>query len=215
LRRKAVTERATAHQPRLADARNHQELVGVPALVSWAGVNLRLSRPGAGPCRLTPWSARCSASIVRRHGEARAKALLDYFDHAAATTLPEHVIINPQADRQQSVGRADDDLVARLVDEDSAGSRARRQNARHPRNHVQRDPVANLQPCARRGGSGAVVRDPGATSGLKICRELVRGGGGFAVRQPVSSQFDENDAVIWFEDVKVRGSACSFTATRI
>ncbi|MBO0739246.1 MAG: 4-hydroxyphenylacetate 3-monooxygenase, partial [Alphaproteobacteria bacterium] len=60
--------------------------------------------------------------IFRRHGEARAKALLDYFDYARRNDLfVTYVIINPQADRSKAWGEQDGELVAQLVDEDSGG----------------------------------------------------------------------------------------------
>lgn len=61
--------------------------------------------------------------VFRRHGAARAKALLDYFDYASRNDLYlTYVIINPQADRAKAWGEQDEDLVARLVDEDAAAS---------------------------------------------------------------------------------------------
>src|SRR5204863_3391804 len=43
--------------------------------------------------------------VFRRHGEARAKALLDYFDYASRNDLYlSYVIINPQADRSKAWG---------------------------------------------------------------------------------------------------------------
>src|ERR1700731_919437 len=60
--------------------------------------------------------------IFRRHGEARATALLDYFDYVSRhDCYVSYVIINPQADRNKAWGEQDDELVARIVDEDSAG----------------------------------------------------------------------------------------------
>jgi 4-hydroxyphenylacetate 3-monooxygenase len=43
--------------------------------------------------------------VFRRHGETRAKALLDYFDHVSRNDLfVTYVIINPQADRSKTWG---------------------------------------------------------------------------------------------------------------
>src|SRR6185436_5578301 len=55
--------------------------------------------------------------VFRRHGEARAKALLDYFEYVSGNDLYlRYVIINPQADRGKAWGEQQQDLVARLVD---------------------------------------------------------------------------------------------------
>jgi len=60
--------------------------------------------------------------VFRRHGAARAKALLDYFDYASRNDLfLTYVIINPQADRSKAWGEQEEELVARLVDEDTGG----------------------------------------------------------------------------------------------
>src|SRR5579863_8876139 len=60
--------------------------------------------------------------VFRRHGTARAQALSDYFAYASGNDLYlSYVIINPQADRNKAWGEQEADLVARLVDEDSAG----------------------------------------------------------------------------------------------
>jgi len=71
--------------------------------------------------------------VFRRHGGARAKALLDYFDHASRSDLfLSYVIINPQADLSKAWGQQDDELVAQLVDEDAAASRCAAQKCSAP-----------------------------------------------------------------------------------
>jgi len=60
--------------------------------------------------------------VFRRHGPDRAKALLDYVDHASRNDVfLTYVIINPQAERAKDWGRQQEDLVARIVDEDAGG----------------------------------------------------------------------------------------------
>jgi hypothetical protein len=78
--------------------------------------------------------------VLRRHGEARAKGLLEYFDYVSRNDLfVSYVIINPQADRSKAWGDQEDELVAQLVDEDSGRDhRARRQDARHQHDHGER-----------------------------------------------------------------------------
>ncbi len=58
-----------------------------------------------------------------KHGSARAKALGDYFHYARDNDLYlSYVIINPQADRSKAASnQPGEDLVARIVDEDSTG----------------------------------------------------------------------------------------------
>ena len=60
--------------------------------------------------------------VFRRHGDARARALLDYFDYVSRhDCYVSYVIINPQADRNKAWGDQEDELVARIVDEDAEG----------------------------------------------------------------------------------------------
>jgi len=145
----------------------------------------------------------------RRHGEARAKALLDYFDYASRNDLYlSYVIINPQADRSKAWGAQDDDLVARLVDEDSAGITVRRrQDARHRSDYVQRRSWSPICRPLRPGEEDLALSFaiPVATPGLKILsRKSFEAAAVSRFDNPLSSQFDENDArLIWFEDVKV------------
>jgi 4-hydroxyphenylacetate 3-monooxygenase len=145
--------------------------------------------------------------IFRRHGAQRAQALLDYFDYASRNDLyVSYVIINPQADRAKAWGEQDDDLVARLVDEDSTGITVRGAKmlgtAVIMANEIL---VANLQPL--RPGEEDIALSfavPVGTPGLKILsRKSFEASAVSRADNPLSSCFDENDAVIWFENVKV------------
>jgi 4-hydroxyphenylacetate 3-monooxygenase len=145
--------------------------------------------------------------VFRRHGAARAKALQDYFDYACRNDLYlSYVIINPQADRNKAWGEQEDDLVARLVDEDSAGITVRGAKmlgtAVIMANEIL---VANLQPL-RPGEENLALSFalPVATPGLKILsRKSFEAAAPSHADNPLASRFDENDALIWFEDVKV------------
>src|SRR5258708_23202089 len=103
--------------------RNHQELVERRrALVSWAELTCGFLGRAPDHVASSLVGQVLGLDVFRRHGEARAKALLDYFDYASRNDLYlSYVIINPQADRSKAWGEQQEDLVARLVDEDSAG----------------------------------------------------------------------------------------------
>ena len=65
---------------------------------------------------------RIGLDVFARHNEARAKAFKAYFDYASRSDLfLTYVIINPQADRSKDWGEQDDDMVARVVDENAPG----------------------------------------------------------------------------------------------
>jgi 4-hydroxyphenylacetate 3-monooxygenase len=145
--------------------------------------------------------------VFRRHGEARAKALLDYFEYASRNDLfLTYVIINPQADRSKAWGEQDEDLVARLVDEDSAGITVRGAKMLGTSAIMANEVlVANLQPL-KPGEEGLALSFaiPIATQGLKLLsRKSYEAAAVSRADNPISSRFDENDAVLWFEDVKV------------
>jgi hypothetical protein len=145
--------------------------------------------------------------VFRRHGEARAKALLDYFDYVSGHDLYlSYVIINPQANRGKAWGEQQPDLVARLVDEDSAGITVRGAKMLGTATILANELlVANLQPL-RPGEEDLAISFavPVATPGLKILsRKSFEAAAVSRADNPLSSRFDENDALIWFEDVKV------------
>ena len=99
--------------------------------------------------------------FAQKHGEERAKALEDYFEEASRNDyFLTYVIINPQAERGKDWGEQDEDLVARIVDEDCRRHHhPRRQDARHQFDHgergVRRQPAAAE---ARRGGPRVLLR---------------------------------------------------------
>jgi 4-hydroxyphenylacetate 3-monooxygenase len=145
--------------------------------------------------------------VFRRHGPARAQALLDYFDYASRNDLYlSYVIINPQADRNKAWGEQEEDLVARIVDEDSGGITVRGAKmlgtAIIMANEIL---VANLQPL-RPGEEDLAISFavPVATPGLKVLsRKSFEAAAPSPADNPLAAHFDENDAVVWFADVKV------------
>jgi 4-hydroxyphenylacetate 3-monooxygenase len=145
--------------------------------------------------------------VFRRHGEARATALLDYFDYASRNDLYlSYVIINPQGERSKAWGEQEEDLVARIVDEDSAGITVRGAKMLGTAAILANELlVANLQPL-RPGEEDIAVSFalPVATKGLKLLsRKSYEAHAVSASDNPLSSRFDENDALVWFEDVQV------------
>jgi 4-hydroxyphenylacetate 3-monooxygenase len=145
--------------------------------------------------------------VFRRHGEARAQALLDYFDYASRNDLfLTYVIINPQADRAKAWGAQDEELVARLVDEDAAGITVRGAKMLGTGAVMANEVlVANLQPLQPGEEDLALsFAIPLATKGLKILsRKSYEAAAVSAFDNPISARFDENDALLWFDDVKV------------
>src|SRR6202043_3440481 len=130
-----------------------------------------------------------------------------YFDYASRNDLYlSYVIINPQAERNKAWGKQEDDLVARIVDEDSAGITVRGAKMLGTATIMANELlVANLQPL-RPGEEDLALSFaiPVATPGLKILsRKSYEAAAPSQADNPLASRFDENDAVVWFEDVKV------------
>jgi 4-hydroxyphenylacetate 3-monooxygenase len=145
--------------------------------------------------------------VFRRHGEARARALLDYFDYASRNDLYlSYVIINPQADRAKAWGEQEQDLVAHIVDEDEKGVTVRGAKMLGTSAIMANEIlVANLQPL-RPGEEDLALSFaiPIATPGLKLLsRKSFEAAAVSSFDNPLSARFDENDALLWFEDVKV------------
>jgi 4-hydroxyphenylacetate 3-monooxygenase len=145
--------------------------------------------------------------VFRRHGADRAAALLDYFDYVSRHDhYLSYVIINPQADRNKAWGEQDDDLVARIVDEDPGGITVRGAKMLGTATVFANELlVANLQPL-RAGEEDLAISFavPVATRGLKLLsRKSFEAAAVSRFDNPLSSRFDENDALVWFDDVKV------------
>jgi 4-hydroxyphenylacetate 3-monooxygenase len=146
--------------------------------------------------------------VFERHGQARAAALRDYVAEAARQDwFLTYVIINPQADRSKAWGeQAEADLSARIVDEDAAGITIRGGKMLGTSSIMANEVlVANLQPL--RPGEEHLAFSCALPMNAKGLRVLSRKSyEAHAVSEwdnPLSSRFDENDAVMWFEDVKV------------
>lgn len=137
----------------------------------------------------------------------RATAFRDYFRYARDRDLfVTYVIQNPQADKSKSASGQARDLVLHAVDEDAEGltvSGAKMLGT----STVMSDEifVGNIQPL--KPGEGAYALSfamPVATPGIVLLsRRSYEAGVTTAWDYPLSSRFDENDAIVVFDQVKV------------
>jgi 4-hydroxyphenylacetate 3-monooxygenase len=177
------------------------------ALMAWAECTFGFM--GRSPDHLASAlvGQRIGLDVFKRHNEARAKAFADYFDYASRSDLfLTYVIINPQADRSKDWGDQDEDLVARVVDEDSTGITIRGAKMLGTSSIMANEVfVANLQPLKPGEEDLAFCcAVPMAAKGLRVLsRKSYEAGATSVYDNPLSSRFDENDAVIYFDDVKV------------
>ena len=138
----------------------------------------------------------------------RAAALADYYHYARTHDLYlTYVIINPQADRSKAAHEQRNRLLtAAVVDEDAAGLTVHGAKMLATggimANEILVTTIQPLQPGDENYALSFAV--PLATPGLKILsRKSYEQGAGSVFDNPFSARFDENDAVIHFDQVRV------------
>jgi len=188
--------------------RNHAEMVQRrKALQAWAEVSCGFM--GRSPDHLASSlvGQRIGLDVFKKHGEQRAKAFADYFEEASRNDyFLTYVIINPQAERGKDWGEQAPDLVAAIVDEDSTGVTIRGAKMLGTSSIMANEVfVANLQPLKpgeeRLAFSCALPMNP---KGLRVLsRKSYEAHAVSVFDNPLSSRFDENDALMYFDDVKV------------
>ena len=146
--------------------------------------------------------------VFRSHGERYARALADYYEFARDNDLYlTYVIINPQADRSKTASeQADPHLVAGVVDEDNEGitiKGAKMLGTGCPMaNEVMVASIQPLKPGEERYSFTAMV--PLNAKGVKLLsRKSFEEAAVSEFDNPLSSRFDENDSVVYFDEVKV------------
>ncbi len=146
--------------------------------------------------------------VFRDYNRQRAAALDDYFRHARDRDLYlSYVIINPQANKAKSAGeQPGETLVASVADEDHEGITV--QGAKMlatsgvMANELLVSGFQSLQAGDERYAFTAAV--PMAARGLKLLsRRSYEAAVTSEFDYPLSSRFDENDAVVYFDNVKI------------
>jgi 4-hydroxyphenylacetate 3-monooxygenase len=151
---------------------------------------------------------RMGIDVFEAYDSARAGALGDYYRYARNNDLYlTYVIINPQADRSKPASEQQDRyLTAGVVDEDGEGVTIRGGKMLATGGVMANEVfVTCIQPL--REGEEAYAMSfavPMNASGLKILsRKSYEEGATSVFDNPLASRFDENDAVLYFDDVKV------------
>ncbi len=142
------------------------------------------------------------------YDKARAGALADYYRYARDNDLYlTYVIINPQADRSKSAaGQKDPFLSTAIVDRDAEGITVRGAKMLATGGIMANEVfVTCIQPLPEGDEKYALsFAIPMNAKGLKILsRKSYEAGAPSVFDNPLSSRFDENDAVLYFDDVKV------------
>jgi 4-hydroxyphenylacetate 3-monooxygenase len=146
--------------------------------------------------------------LFRDHGERYARALSDYYEYARDTDLYlTYAIISPQADRSKGIGdQAQEFIAAGVADEDSTGitlQGAKMLATGCPMaNEVMVAAIQPLKPGEEKYSITAVV--PLNAKGVKLLsRKSFEAAAVSTFDNPLSSAYDENDCVLYFESVKV------------
>ena len=142
------------------------------------------------------------------YDRGRAAALADYYrfarDHDLYLT---YVIINPQADRSKAAHQqGSEHLTAAVVDEDAGGLTVHGAKMLATgaimANEILVTSIQPLQPGDENYAVSFAV--PLATPGLKVLsRKSYEQSAGSVFDNPFAARFDENDAVIYFDNVRV------------
>jgi 4-hydroxyphenylacetate 3-monooxygenase len=188
--------------------RSYDELVQKrQAILAWAAPSCGYLGRSPDHVAATLVGSLVGIDVFERHGAARAQALRDYFEYASRNDLfVSYIITNPQHDRSKPAGEQADELIAQIVDEDSTGITLRGAKLVGTSAILSNEVlVANLEPL--RPGEEALAfccALPMNARGLRILsRKSYEAHAGSVFDNPLASRFDENDALIYFDDVKV------------
>ena len=146
--------------------------------------------------------------VFEDHSPQRARALLDYFEYVRDQDLfVTYVISNPRADHSKAVSEQEDEyLIAAIRDEDSQGITVKGAKMLGTSaviaDEVLVTTVQPLKPGEELYAFTAAV--PMAAKGLKILpRKSYEATAASQFDNPLSSHLDENDAILYFDEVKI------------
>jgi 4-hydroxyphenylacetate 3-monooxygenase len=178
------------------------------ALEVWAGLHFGFM--GRSPDHV----ASCLAAMVmgielfEQYDRDRAGAVRDYYRYSRDNDLfLSYVIVNPQADQTKAPHQqTDPHLVLGVVDEDAAGITVRGAKMLATSGVMSNElMVSCIQPLRAGDERYAVsLAVPMNAKGLKVLsRKSYEEAAVSVFDNPLSSRFDESDAMVYFDDVKV------------
>ncbi|MEQ8346538.1 MAG: 4-hydroxyphenylacetate 3-hydroxylase N-terminal domain-containing protein [Sneathiellaceae bacterium] len=146
--------------------------------------------------------------VFEAHDPARARALADYYRYARDNDLfLTYVIINPQADRSKAAHeQSGEHFTAGVVDQDAAGLTVRGAKMLATSSIMANEVfVTCIQPLAPGDAAHALsFAIPMNAKGLNVLsRKSYEAQAHTVYDNPLASRFDENDAVLYFDDVQV------------
>lgn len=178
------------------------------ALESWSGLTCGMIGRSPDHVASTLAGFRMGISAFQSYDGKRSAALESYFQYARDNDLfLSYVIINPQADKAKSAGeQPDPHLVASVVDEDAGGITIRGSKMLATSGVMANELLVSGFQALQAGDEAyaftAVV--PLSAKGLTLMsRRSYEQNATSTFDYPLSSRFDENDAVVHFDDVKI------------
>ena len=178
------------------------------ALERWAALTCGMVGRSPDHVASTLAGFRMGLDVFEAYDPKRAAALDDYFIWARDRDLfLSYVIINPQADKAKSAsGQPDPHLVASIVDEDAAGITIRGAKMLAT-SGIMADEllVSGFQALVAGDEAYAFTAAvPVAAPGLTLLsRRSYEASATSGFDYPLAARFDENDAVVYFDDVKI------------
>ena len=146
--------------------------------------------------------------VFENHSPQRARALLDYFTYVRDQDLfVTYVIANPRSDHSKAVSEQEDEfLVAAICDEDSQGITIKGAKMLGTSAVIADELLVTTGQPLKAGEEmyAFTAAVPMAAKGLKILpRKSYEATAVSQFDNPLSSRLDENDAIIYFDEVKV------------
>ena len=189
--------------------RSHAELVlRRKALTAWSEQHVGFM--GRSPDHVASCVSAMAmrADVFEAHGKGRGQAVLDYYRHARDNDLYlAYVIIDPQADRSKATGEQSDPYVtAAICDEDAAGITIKGAKMLGTGAVFANELlVASLRPVRDGDDKYAfTAMVPIGARGVRLLsRRSYEQGAVSKFDYPLSSSFDENDSIVYFDEVKV------------
>jgi 4-hydroxyphenylacetate 3-monooxygenase len=188
---------------------SHAELVERrSALVSWA--KLSCGMLGRSPDHVASALSGLFMGLdqFEAYDPRRAAAVREYYEYARDADLYlTYAIVSPQADRSKGASeQADEFLPCGICDEDNTGITLRGAKmlgtATPLANELMVGSIQPLRPGEERYAFTAMV--PMNAPGLKLLsRRSYEAAAQSQFDQPLASRFDENDCVVYFDEVKV------------
>src|SRR6202034_3046842 len=191
--------------------RSYDELVQRrKALVEWAEISCGFLGRSPDHVASSMSGMMMGIDVLDRHDEKRGHAFREWFDYVRKNDMfLTYVINNVQGDRSKAFGdqgKGAEDMVAHIVDQDSSGITIRGAKLFATSAIMATEIFVSLGQPLKPGEEHLAFSCalPMSTKGINLLsRKSYEANAVSEYDNPLSSRFDENDALVFFDDVKV------------